>query len=169
MKREPMESDSKRNFILQQGFKEPRPESCTTQFSALTVQPKIVALVLVLGIVFQSPWLFVALSATLWAGALFPRLNPYDALYRAVGGKFPLAPAPAPRRFSQGMAGTFAVAIGACLLLGLNTSAYVLEGFFAAAVIALSFGRLCLGSFLFHLLRGRASFAIRTLPWSKGE
>ena len=169
MGRAPIESDSKRNFILQQGFEEPRSESCPTQFAALTVQPKIVAFVLALGIVFQLPWIFFLLSASLWMGALFPRVNPYDALYHAAGGKFRLSPAPGPRRFSQGMAGTFAVAIGACLALSWNTPAYVLEGLFAAAVIALSVGRFCLGSFLFHLLRGRAGFAIRTLPWGRGE
>jgi hypothetical protein len=162
-----MNADSKRNFILQQGFEEPQPESCPTQFAALTIQPKIVALVLILGIVLQSPWLFFALSATLWMGALFPRLNPYDALYHAAGGKIRLTPAPAPRRFSQGMAGTFAAAIGACLVLGWKMPAYFLEGFFAIAVIALSVGRLCFGSFIFHLLRGRGDFAVRTLPWSR--
>jgi len=163
-----MNNTSKRHFILQQGFGEPRPENCPTQFAALTFQPKIVALILVLGIVFQSPWLFFALTASLWLGALLPRLNPYDALYRATVGTFRLTPAPAPRRFSQGMAGTFAVAIGACLSLGWNTPAYFLEGFFAIAVTALSVGRLCFGSFIYHLLRGRTDFACRTLPWSRG-
>ena len=168
MARETMNNASKRNFILQQGFDVPKPERCATQFSALTFQPKIVAIVLVLGIVFQLPLLFFVLSASLWLGALFPRLNPYDALYHAADGKFHLTPAPGPRRFSQGMAGTFAVLIGACLALGWTTPAYFLEGFFAIAVIALSVGRLCFGSFIFHLLRGRADFAVRTLPWSRG-
>jgi len=163
-----MDADSKRNFILQQGFEEPRQESCPTQFSALTVQPKIVALILILGILFQLSWIFFALSVSLWLGALFPRLNPYDALYHAAGGNFRLNPAPAPRRFSQGMAGTFAVLIGTCLALGWTTPAYFLEGFFAIAVLALSVGRLCFGSFIFHLLRGRADFAVRTLPWGRG-
>ena len=162
-----MDSNSKRNFILQQGFDEPRPESCPTQFTALTFQPKIVAIALILGIVFQSPWIFFALSVALWAGALLPRLNPFDALYNVTAGATRLTPAPGPRRFAQGMAATFSAAIGVLLYLERNTPAYVIEGFFFAAVTALSFGRFCFGSFVFHLLRGRAGFAIRTLPWKR--
>lgn len=162
-------SDSKRNFILQQGFDEPRPVSCAPQFAALTFQPKLVTVALVLGILFQSPWIFLALSAALWVGALLPRLNPFEAAYRAAVGAYPFTPAPAPRRFSNGMAATFSLAIGACLYGNLRLTAYVMEAFFLAAVIALSFGRLCLGSFIFHLLSGRAGFALRTLPWKKGR
>jgi hypothetical protein len=29
-------------------------------------------------------------------------------------------------------------------------------------------GRFCLGSFVFHLLRGNGEFARRTLPWGRG-
>ena len=47
-------------------------------------------------------------------------------------------------------------------------AALVLEGFFMVAVGALLFGGFCFGSFLFHLLRGRADFARRTLPWATG-
>ena len=161
-------SDSKRNFILQQGFDEPRPERCSPQFAALTFQPKLVAVALVLGILFQSPWIFLALSAALWIGALLPRLNPFDALYRATIGPFPFTPAPAPRRFSNGMAATFALAVAACLYGDLRLTAYVVEAFFLAAALAVGLGRLCLGSFIFHLLSGRAGFALRTLPWNKG-
>ena len=37
------------------------------------------------------------------------------------------------------------------------------------ALGALVFGRFCLGSYLYHLLRGETSFANRTLPWSRAE
>ena len=40
------------------------------------------------------------------------------------------------------------------------------RGFIALA--ALIFGRFCLGSFLYYLLRGRSDFAIGTLPWKPG-
>jgi predicted lipid-binding transport protein (Tim44 family) len=64
----------------------------------------------------------------------------------------PLAPAPAPRRFSQRMAGTMLGGAGLALLAGRPV-----------------LGRFCLGSYLYHLLRGEASFANRTLPWSPAE
>jgi hypothetical protein len=46
--------------------------------------------------------------------------------------------------------------------------AHVLEALFIAAVLALAVFRFCLGSFIYHLLRGRAGFALRTLPWGRG-
>jgi hypothetical protein len=63
------------------------------------------------------------------------------------------------------MAGTFALAIGVSLLVGWKAAGYIVEGVFVAAVAALVFGGFCLGSFVFHLLRGRAAFAMRTLRW----
>ena len=66
------------------------------------------------------------------------------------------------------MAGTFALAIGISLVLGWNVTALILEGLLIVALGALVFGGFCLGSFIFHLLRGRATFAKRTLPWARG-
>jgi len=42
------------------------------------------------------------------------------------------------------------------------------DGFFIVAIGALLFGGFCFGSFVFHLLRGRAGFAMRTLSWATG-
>ena len=164
-----MEAGKRRNFILQQGLQEPSPELCPVQYSALQFQPRVVGVVLLVGVVLQSAAVFLALSALLWWSALLHRWNPFDAMYnRTVGaqpGAVSLRPAPAPRRFAQGMAGTFALAIGVSLLVGWRAAAYVLEGVFVAAVAALVFGGFCFGSFVFHLLRGRVAFARKTLPW----
>lgn len=100
-----------------------------------------------------------------------PRWNPFDALYNSTlgrsPGRFRLGTAPAPRRFAQGMASALALAIGGLLLAAQPIAAWGLEAFFALAVVALVFGRFCLGSFLFHLLTGRAARALRTLPWAR--
>jgi hypothetical protein len=37
------------------------------------------------------------------------------------------------------------------------------------ALGALVLGRFCLGSYLYHVLRGETTFANRTLPWSRAE
>jgi hypothetical protein len=120
----------------------------------------------------QAPRVFLALAGILWWSAVVPRLNPFDALYNRTLARRPggiaLPPAPGPRRFAQGMAGSFALAIGVSLVLGWNTTAIVLEGLLIAAVGALVLGGFCLGSFIFHLLRGHADFAKRTLPWARG-
>ena len=164
------DSNIKRNFILQQGLREPVAGTCMLHYSALLFQPRLVGLWVALATILQSQLLFFALAVVLWWSALAPRLNPFDALYNwilAGSHGITLAPAPAPRRFAQFLAGSFALAIGISLALGWATAALVLEGFFIVAVGALVFGAFCLGSFVFHVLSGRADFARRTLPWAK--
>jgi len=161
-----------RNFILQQGLSEAPGASCAGQYSALQFQPRVMVVAVLGAVILQVPWVFLALAGILWWNALMPRWNPFDALYnrtlaRRPGG-IPLPPAPPPRRFSQGMAGTFLLAIGISLVLGWHTTALVLEGLLLGALAALALCGFCLGSFIFHLLNGRAAFARRTLPWARG-
>lgn len=161
---------SERNFVLQQGFRETEPEACDCLFPALMFQPRLVGVVLALALLAQSGPLFLALAALLWWNALLPAYNPFDALYnRLVAGprRLPrLAPAPAPRRFAQGMAATFMLVIGGALLAGWSAVAWVVEGLLVAAFAALLFGKFCLGSYLYHLLRHDSVFANHTLPWA---
>jgi len=165
--------DSKSNFIRQQGFEEPSRQSCPLQYDALIFQPRIVAVILLAGLLSQSALLFLFLGAILWWCALFPRHNPFDAIYnRTLGARSDavrLEPAPPPRRFAQALAGTFAMLVAVTLAMNLYAAAYIIETLFAIAVAALSFGRFCLGSFLYHLLRGKVGFAVRTLPWAHRE
>ncbi len=166
-----MPANTKTNFILQQGFSQAAPRDLGKRYHALLWQPRIVGTVIVMGTVFHSPWLFLALAVVLWGSALAPHLNPFDFGYNLLvagrGGRPRLTPAPAPRRFSQGMAGTFALAIGVLLLLGLRTPAYVLQGVFLLAAAAVALGGFCAGAFVYHLLRGRSEFATSTLPWAR--
>ena len=163
--------NSERNFILQQGLNEPEPQTTHGRFSALLFQPRLVGLAVLAGILSQWPVVFLVLAAVLWWSALLPHLNPFDVLYNLTLGSRPgnirLGPAPAPRRFAQGEAGTFALAIGVLLKMNWNLAAYVLEAFLSVAIVALNFGRFCLGSFTYHLLKGKFEFAMKTLPWSR--
>jgi uncharacterized protein DUF4395 len=161
------------NFVRQQGFRDASPEACGYQYSALMWQPRAIGVLVLVGVVLQ-PWqYFLALSALLWWNAALPHRNPFDALYNNLvadrKGLPHLGPAPGPRRFAQAMAGTFMLAIGLSLLFGRNILAWGIEGLLLAALGALIFGRFCLGSYLFHLLTGRAGFANRTLPWIRLE
>ena len=163
--------DTKRNFILQQGLCEPAAGTCELLYYALRFQPWLVGSWVVLAAILQAPFLFFALAAVLWWSALAPNLNPFDALYNlslARSSGITLTSAPAPRRFAQFLAGSFALAIGVSLALGWRMAALVLEGFFIVAIGALLFGGFCFGSFVFHLVCGRADFAKRTLPWGNG-
>jgi hypothetical protein len=162
----------KRNFIRQQGFEDPQSQSCPLQFSALLFQPRLVGVWAVLGVVFESRDVFLALSATLWWSAIAPAWNPFEWIYNATFGSRPgafrLGRAPGPRRFAQGMAATFSLGIGILLWLQQRLVAYVLEAIFLIAIAALVFGAFCLGSFVLHLIKGRRAFAKSTLPWGRG-
>jgi hypothetical protein len=159
----------KRNFILQQGFEDPAPAVRPRQYSALVFQPKMVLILVVAGILFQSQAVFAVLGALLWWSALFPKLNPFSALYnRTFGtrpGAFRLGPAPFPRRGAETEAGAVALTSALLIHAGFSLAAYVVEAIFLAAGLAVLIGSFCLGSFVYHLLRGRWRFALQTLPW----
>jgi uncharacterized protein DUF4395 len=168
-----MSEIAKRQFVRQQGFGDTSAASCAYQYPALMFQPRLLAAVVLLAILLQSAATFLVLAGILWWNVLVAPRNPFDALYnRAIAGprNLPsLTPAPAPRRFAQGMAGTVLGGAGLALLAGWPGLAWILEGVVAIALGALVLGRFCLGSYLYHLLRGETSFANRTLPWSRVE
>ena len=132
---------TKHNFILQQGLSDVAQEICSAQFTALQFQPRMVASLVLLGIILQSAALFIMLSALLWWSALIPQWNPFDMIHNRIFGTRPgtvlLGPAPAPRRFAQGMAGTFSLVIGTLLLGGWGWAAFLFEALFLSAIAAL--------------------------------
>jgi hypothetical protein len=155
-----MSSRAVTNFMRQQGFAEEPPEACRAHFYGLYFQPRIVFPTVLLAIVLQSGWLHLA-------------LNPFELAYNRwrarPRGQAPLPPAPGPRRMAQGMAATFNLVAGLGLLYGQTVVAWVAEVFLVVGFSALLFGKLCIGAWLFHLLKGRLAFANATLPWGKGE
>lgn len=159
------------NFMKQQGFPDAPPDACNMHFSGLYFQPRIVGALVFVATVVQSPALFLVLCAVLGWNVTLPRLNPFEAVYnRFVAGPrglVRLGPAPAPRRFAQGMAAVLLLGAGVTLLQGWTLAAWILEGFLLVAFAALLFGKLCLGAYVFHLLRGEVAFANSTLPWAR--
>ena len=162
---------AKRNFILQLGFEDPAPAVLPLQYSALVFQPKVVLVGVIAGILFQSSAIFAALGALLWWSALFPKLNPFNALYnRTIGswpGTFRLGPSPAPRRSAETEAGAMALTSALLIHAGFSLAAYVVGAILLAAALAVLIGSFCFGSFSYHLLRGRWRFALQTLPWAR--
>jgi hypothetical protein len=157
------------NFMRQQGFPDEPADACNMRFVGLYFQPRIVFPLILLGIVLQSPWIFLGLSLVLWWNVLVPGFNPFERAYNRMiagpRGRTPLGAAPGPRRFAQGMAAAFLLAAGLSLLAGLTVLAWVFEAFLVVAFSALLFGKFCMGAYVFHLLRGEAGFANSTLPW----
>jgi hypothetical protein len=161
--------DSHVYFIRQQGY--PGEHFPDSFYTALMLQPRIVGGVAAVGILLQSPWLFVALSAVLLWSALVPARNPFDAIYNhAVAyrrGLPALDPAPKPRRFAAGQAGTSALAIAVALGTGATIAAWILEAVFIGAVIAVVFADFCIGAYTYHRLQPSAPSA-PTFTASKG-
>jgi hypothetical protein len=164
---------AKRNFVRQQGFADEPAESCVARYPGLMWQPRIVALLVAAGIATRYAPGWAGLGALLWFNALVPAANPFDRAYDALvagprgGDRLPVARAP--RRFSQGMAGTLMIATGLALHQGLSVLAWVLMGMIALAIVALVGFRFCLGSFVYYHLRGEGVFARKTAPWASGE
>lgn len=159
-----------RNFMRQQGFPEEPDAVCNLHFAGLSFQPRVMGALVVVAILLGSAGLFFILSAVLWWNVVVPRWNPFEAFYTrfiaARRGTLPLTPAPAPRRFAQGMAATFMLVTGLALLQGWTVVARIFEAFLVIAFAALLFGKFCLGSYVYHVLRGRREFAQATLPWA---
>ena len=164
-------SDSRVNFIRQQGFKSADARSDDSLYRALMFQPRVIGILVVAGVLLQEPPLFLTMAAVLFWSALVPALNPFDRLYDALVGDRTAIPGltPAPRRFAQGLGATFMLLTGVSLRQGFDTLAWVLEAFVLLAIgLVIGGSRLCIGSFVFHVLRGNGEFARRTLPWSRG-
>jgi hypothetical protein len=164
------------NFMRQQGFAEEPLDACDMHFEGLYVQPRIVFPTVIVAILLQlasipaSVGLHFAISALLWWNTVLPALNPFELAYNRwvarPSGRLELVPAPGPRRMAQGMAAAFNLGAGLALVFEMRPLAWVLQAMLVVAFSALLFGRFCLGAYLFHLLKGRASFANSTLPWA---
>ena len=142
------------DFIRQQGFS---TDGCQEGlFAALMFQPRVIAALVLAGAVFQTPWLFLVLAAVLWWGALVPRRNPFDAFVNRVMTRRirldAMPAAPAPRRFSQAMAGSFALTIAIALLAGTVRVAWLLEAIFVVASMSVVTRRFCLPAYIYGLL-----------------
>jgi hypothetical protein len=160
--------NSKTQFIRSLGFHDPDPDD--RLYGALMLQPRIVGAVTVVGVLLQSPWLFLALSAALAWSALIPTRSVFDAIYNYVvarpRGFAPMPSAPAPRRFAGGLASTVALAIGVALVMNAARTAWALEALLTIAVAAVVFGNSCAGADLYNAFTrrqviGRRASALR--------
>lgn len=157
--------------MRQQGFLEEADSVCDMHFSGLYFQPGIMASLLLIAILLQSPIFLFVLSAILWWNVVVPWWNPFELAYNrwiaTPRGRPILSPAPSPRAFAQGMAAALMLLAGIALLSGWLVAAYILEAFLVIAFGALLFGKFCLGAYIYHVLRGRIAFANDTLPWAR--
>jgi hypothetical protein len=161
-----------RNFVLQQGSPGEAVDDCDFRFAGLMFQPRLIGLVVLVGLVLQAWPVFLCLSALLWWNVALPRWNPFDILYNRLvaerKSRSKLEPAVGPRRLAQAMAATTTLGVAVSLMFEWRMLAWCFEALVLAALTSLLVGKLCIGSYLFHALRGDVAFANRTLPWARG-
>jgi hypothetical protein len=149
-------------FVCQQGF--PVPNANPHLYTALMVQPRMVGGVVLLGIVFQRPEVFLALAAVMAWAALAPSHNLFDAIYNYTvaypRSLPPLRVAPAPRRFSQGFAAAMTLAMGLALLTGARSLAWILEGAALVSIASVVVRRFCVPAHVYHVLRRTSSWML---------
>src|SRR5213596_4174441 len=69
------------NFMKQQGFTPEPPDRVALRFRGLQFQPTIVGTMMLVGILTQSPAIFLLFSALLWLNVLLPAANPFEQVY----------------------------------------------------------------------------------------
>ena len=151
--------NSKIHFIRSLGYLEPHPDE--ELYSALMLQPRIVAGLTAVGVLLQTAWPFLAVSTALWWSALVPTRSLFDAIYNhgvaRPRGLARLAAAPGPRRFAGGLAALVTLAIGVALVTDATSTAWALETLMVAAAAAVVFRRSCAGAELYFALCRRWS------------
>jgi hypothetical protein len=160
----------KRSFILQQGLQPPKdPVAESMLYSSLQFQPRLVGVLALTGVAFQSSKIFLAIGAVLLCSAIAPRRNPFNALYSytfgAKRGLLLLRSTP-PRRFAEAMASSFALGIGTLWTLEHNNAALGLAGVFLLANVAVVFRGFCFGAYLFWRLRSIISAISGQREWA---
>jgi uncharacterized protein DUF4395 len=157
--KETVMQNSKIQFIRSLGYLEPHPDDHL--YSALMLQPRMVGVATVIGVLLQSPWAFLALSAALGWSALFPTRSFFDAIYNHVvarpRGLARLAAAPAPRRFAGGLAALLTLAVGVAIVTDAWILGWALEALMVVAVAGVVFKRSCAGAELYLALCRRWS------------
>ena len=147
--------DSQLRFIRQQGVTTPNPDR--NLYEALMLQPRIIGCLTLIGVLLQTPWLFLTLSAVLWWATFVPTQNLFDAIYNHLvaspRGLPRLGIAPAPRRFAQGIAATVTLVTAAALFEEAMVIARILEGLLAIGLTAAVFGDFCGPAQLYLTLR----------------
>ena len=135
-------------------FSFPNP---VNEYAARTVAAGV-AVMAVVAIAFQQPWILIPLAYGFWARVLAgPRFSPLGQLAtRVIAPRLPWGPKPVagpPKRFAQAMGVAFSsTALVLWYGFGLSTATWVVVGLLAVAAILESVVAICLGCIVFGYL-----------------
>ncbi len=141
-----------------QGFADLDADAKSCYAGPLRFAPGVGTILIVVGLVLQSP-AFLAIGAIVpLSGALFPRGMILDLIYnlgiRRLFGRPALPPTPTPRRFSYLLSTVLLVGSAVSFLYGLSLVGIILGGAVALGGIMLTTTHWCLGSWIYRLFFG---------------
>jgi len=141
--------------LNRQGFGDLDDEEKSRYAWSLRFSPGIAAIIIMVGLVLQSPIIIGAMALVALSGALFPRGMFFDLIYnigvRHILNAPPLPATPIPRRFSYLLSTSLLTGSALSFLFGLNVLGIVLGAMVAIGASILTTTLWCLGSWYYNL------------------
>jgi hypothetical protein len=148
-------SEFTKNNLNKQGFGNLDDDAKACYALPLRFTPALGTLLIVIGLVLQSPLWIGSMAIVTLSGALFPRGMLIDMIYNlAVRHLFhapPLPPTPKPRRFSYIISTTFLAGSALSFYFGLSLLGIILGVLVVVGSTTLTVSLWCLGSWYYRL------------------
>lgn len=147
--------------LNKQGFGNLNDEAKARYKLALRFTPGVATVLIVIGLVLQSPVWIGAMALVALSGALFPNGMLIDLVYnlgvRHIFGAPPLPSTPKPRRFSYLISMTFLTGSALSFYFGLPVLGFILGGMVVIGAAILTTTLWCLGSWWYRLIFRRVA------------
>ncbi len=152
-------SATTKHNLEKQGFGYLDDQAKSSMDLPLRFTPGVGTILVVIGLIYQSPAWLAAAALIALSGALFPKGMVIDLIYnlgvRHLFHTPPLPPTPTPRRFSYLISTTFLAGSAMSFYYGLPVIGFILGGGVVAGGTILTLSLWCLGSWYFRLFFGR--------------
>ena len=147
--------------LNKQGFGNLNDEAKSRYTLALRFTPGVATVLIVIGLVLQSPVWIGAMALVALSGALFPSGMLIDLIYnpgiRHLFGAPPLPPTPKPRRFSYLISASFLTGSALSFYFGATVLGFFLGAMVVIGSTILTTTLWCLGSWWYRLIFGHAA------------
>jgi hypothetical protein len=142
--------------LNKQGFGKLNDEDKTHYQFALRFTPGVATVLIVIGLVLQSPIWLGSMALVALSGALLPNGMLIDLIYnfgiRHIFGAPSLPPTPRPRRFSYLISTSFLVGSAISFHYGMSVLGFVLGGMVVIGAATLTITLWCLGSWWYRII-----------------
>lgn len=148
-----------RSCLTMQGYGTLRDEEMSRLNAALRFTPAVCAILIIVGLILQSPTLLYLTAGMGLVGIPFSRGNPVDIFYNAVlrhlwkGEALPANPPQ--RRFACGLGGAMVAGSATAFVAAMPWLAYTLGGFVAVLSMMVAATHWCFASWLYNRILGK--------------